>query len=258
VQELLLPSTPEWHRPVVAAAAGAGLRWGECLGLRWADIELPDDEDQDATLTVQRVVIEVNGHPADKPYPKTAQSRRTVPIPPFLRAELLRHRERADPAETDRVFTNQSGDPMLRSNFRRQVWRPSLVRAGLLGSVTETEPDRFRATWRDRENVERSAEFPTHREAVAHVAVRAAGGLRFHDLRHGYVTWLVSRGVPVNIVQAAVGHEQATTTLNRYTHTPADFHRLIRGAFATPADESLTNKKGRRSGEPRSRGRDIP
>ncbi|MFU8851264.1 tyrosine-type recombinase/integrase [Micromonospora sp. SL1-18] len=258
VQELLLPSVPEWHRPVVAAAAGAGLRWGECLGLRWADIDLPDDDDQDATLTVQRVVIEVNGHPADKPYPKTAQSRRRVPIPPFLRAELLCHRERTDPGEADRVFTNQAGDPMLRSNFRRQVWRPSLVRAGLLGTVMETGPHRFRAAWRDRESVEWSAEFTTHREAVAHVAVKAAGGLRFHDLRHGYVTWLVSRGVPVNIVQAAVGHEHASTTLNRYTHTPADFHRLIRGAFATSADESLTSDDDRRSDESESRGENAP
>lgn len=74
----------DWHRPVFAAAAGAGLRWGECLGLRWADIDLPD-EDQGGTLHVRRVVIEVNGHPADKPYPKTAQSARVVPVPPFLR-----------------------------------------------------------------------------------------------------------------------------------------------------------------------------
>ncbi|MFB9544792.1 site-specific integrase [Micromonospora sagamiensis] len=243
----LLPNVPEWHRAVVAAAAGAGLRWGECLGLRWDDIELPDD-DQAATLTVRRVVIEVNGHPADKPYPKTAQSRRAVPVPSFLRAELQRHHGLTNAGNTDRVFTNQAGDPMLRSNFRRQVWRPSLVRAGLLGSVTEMGPHRFRAAWHDREGVEWSAEFTTHRDAVAHVAVKAAGGLRFHDLRHGYATWLVSSGVPVNVVQAVMGHEQASTTLNRYTHTPADFHRLIRDAFAAPADELLTKNDDSRSG----------
>ncbi|SCL22826.1 Site-specific recombinase XerD [Micromonospora nigra] len=247
VTELLLPSVPAWHRPVVAAAAGAGLRWGECLGLRWTDIDLPDDDDQDATLTVRRVVIEVNGHPADKPYPKTAQSRRTVPVPPFLRAELGRHHAQTNPDVADRVFTNQAGDPMLRSNFRRQVWRPSLVRAGLLGSVTEAGPHRFRATWHDSERAEWSAEFTTHQDAVAHVAVKAAGGLRFHDLRHGYATWLISSGVPVNVVQAVMGHEQASTTLNRYTHTPADFHRLVRGVFAAPADDLLTANEGGRS-----------
>ncbi|WP_319463209.1 tyrosine-type recombinase/integrase [Micromonospora sp. RTP1Z1] len=34
-----------------------------------------------------------------------------------------------------------------------------------------------------------------------------------------YATWLVSGGVPVNVVQAVMGHEQASTTLDRYTHT---------------------------------------
>jgi integrase len=258
VQELLLPAVPQWHRSLVATAAGAGLRWGECLGLRWDDIELPDDEDQGATLTVRRVVIEVNGRPTDKPYPKTAQSRRTVPVPSFLRAELQRHRGLTNASETDRVFTNQAGAPMLRSNFRRQVWRPSLVRAGLLGCVAEVGPHRFRATWHDREGVEWSAEFTTHRDAVAHVAVKAAGGLRFHDLRHGYATWLVSTGVPVNVVQAVMGHEQASTTLNRYTHTPADFHRLIRAAFTAPADELLTKDDSDRSNGEVSDERDAP
>ena len=35
----------------------------------------------------------------------------------------------------DRVFVNHEGGSMLRSNFQRQVWRPSLVHAGLLGQV---------------------------------------------------------------------------------------------------------------------------
>jgi integrase len=34
-----------------------------------------------------------------------------------------------------------------------------------------------------------------------HIAKSCAGGLRFHDLRHAYSTWLVDDGVPVNMVQ---------------------------------------------------------
>ncbi|MBQ0891931.1 tyrosine-type recombinase/integrase [Micromonospora sp. U56] len=132
---------------------------------------------------------------------------------------------------------------MLRSNFRRQVWRPSLVRSGLLGQVTESGPFMFRATWPDRDGVEWTAEFTTEREAVDCVATKAAGGLRFHDLRHCYATWLVSGGVPVNIVQAVMGHEQASTTLNRYTHTPADFLESVRGVFNSSADDPLTTVK---------------
>jgi integrase len=37
-------------------------------------------------------------------------------------------------------------------------------------------------------------------------------GLRFHDLRHSYATWLVSDGVPINVVSRLKGHEQISTT----------------------------------------------
>ncbi len=62
-------------------------------------------------------------------------------------------------------------------------------------------------------------------------------GLRFHDLRHCYATWLASDGTPINLVQAVLGHEQASTTLDRYTHTPSGYGDRIRSVFA---DSSLT------------------
>jgi len=40
----------------------------------------------------------------------------------------------------------------------------------------------------------------------------------------------------VNVVQAVMGHEQASTTLNLYTHLPADFHAQVRSALEGPAD----------------------
>jgi integrase len=75
------------------------------------------------------------------------------------------------------------------------------VRAGLLGQVVQLGPARFRAAWVDSSGVDWSAEFNNEREAVKHVAAHAAGGLRFHDLRHTYATWLVTDGVPINLVQ---------------------------------------------------------
>jgi hypothetical protein len=49
----------------------------------------------------------------------------------------------------------------------------------------------------------------------------------------------VSDGVPVNVVQRVMGHEQASTTLNRYTHTPDDYGQRVRAAFDGPAPLSL-------------------
>ena len=51
------------------------------------------------------------------------------------------------------------------------------------------------------------------------------------DTSRSYTTWLVSDGVPVNVVQRVMGHEQASTTLNRYTHTPDDCSVRVLAAF---------------------------
>lgn len=140
---------------------------------------------------------------------------------------------------TDLTSRDRVGRPLRRSNFRRRVWLPSLVRAGLLGQVVNTGPHRYRAVWPDREGVEWSAEFTTEREAVACVAAKAVGGMRFHDLRHAYATWLVTDGVPINLVQRVMGHEQASTTLNRYTHTPDDYAARVLAAFDSSAASLL-------------------
>jgi integrase len=81
------------------------------------------------------------------------------------------------------------------------------------------------------------------RRSVWVPAVEASGlpaDLRYHDLRHSYATWLVSDGVPINVVSRLMGHEQITTTLNRYTHDARDYEDLqVRKVFdvLTP-DES--------------------
>ncbi len=42
-------------------------------------------------------------------------------------------------------------------------------------------------------------------------------GFRWHDLRHTHATWLRQAGVPVEIVQRSMGHEELATTM-RYAH----------------------------------------
>ncbi|WP_405114450.1 tyrosine-type recombinase/integrase [Micromonospora sp. NBC_01405] len=127
------------------------------------------------------------------------------------------------------------------------MWLPSLVRAGLLGRVAEVAPGRWLATWPDRDGREQRAEFTTEAEAVAHSAASAVGGLRFHDLRHSYITSLVTDGVPVNVVRRVAGHEKASTTLDRYTHTPEDYADRVR---LTSADDSLTCRPSPRPTDP--------
>jgi integrase len=61
-------------------------------------------------------------------------------------------------------------------------------------------------------------------------------GLRLHDLRHSYATWLVSDGVPINVVSRLMGHEQISTTLDRYTDDARDYAdlRVPRPSPASP------------------------
>jgi integrase len=54
------------------------------------------------------------------------------------------------------------------------------------------------------------------------VAAAAEDGLtkkpRIHDLRHTHVAWLIARKVPLPAIQARLGHESITTTVDRYGH----------------------------------------
>lgn len=181
----LLPAVPERYRALVALAAGTGLRWGECAGLRWDAVDLAA-----GVVRVLRVAEEISGHVSLKPYPKSKAGRRSVPLPAFVVELLTQHARDYPPGALDLIFTARTAEPLKRGTFRARVWKPSLQRAGLPAT------------------------------------------LRFHDLRHSYATWLVSDGVPINDVAKVMGHEQTSTTLDRYTHSTNERDRRVLASFA--------------------------
>ncbi|MQA13654.1 MAG: tyrosine-type recombinase/integrase [Pseudonocardiaceae bacterium] len=221
----LLPAAPDRYRAIIATAAGTGLRWGEAAGL--CDDALDLDA---ATLRVVRTVVEVGGHTAFKLYPKSDASRRTVPLPHWLAPIISDHRARYARGVHQLLYPNQVGKPLRRTLFRARVWRPTLVRAGLLGSVTEIAPQRYEGQWTDDASQLVTEKFRTHGQAVKHVARHATGALRFHDLRHSYATWLVDDEVPPNMVQRVMGHEHVATTLQLYVRR-TEHHDRIREAL---------------------------
>ena len=61
-------------------------------------------------------------------------------------------------------------------------------------------------------------------------------------MRHSYATWLVSEGVPINDVAKVMGHEQTSTTLDRYAHSTRERDRRVLAAFdafSLPLAESV-------------------
>jgi len=218
----LLPVVPDRHRGIVGVAGGCGLRWGEAAGLCSDALDL-----ERGRLRVIRTVIEVSGRTSFKRYPKSAAGVRTVPVPAWLVTILRGHLDRYSLGEGDLIFANEVGGALRRTLFRSRIWRPSLVRAGLLGSVTPEGP-KFVGHWIDDDGERHRQTFETEPAAVKHVARGQAGGLRFHDLRHSYATWLVDDGVPPNMVQRVMGHERASTTLDLYTRRTDDSSRILR------------------------------
>lgn len=81
-------------------------------------------------------------------------------------------------AADDFVFTKPNGAPLHQSDFYLRVWKP------LMGAI-----DRMRIA-----------------------------SFRFHDLRHTHVAWLIAGGVPLPHIQARLGHESITTTIDTYGH----------------------------------------
>ena len=73
-------------------------------------------------------------------------------------------------------------------------------------------------------------------------ACRRAGvtGFRFHDLRHTCASWLIQAGVPLDVIQAILGHAHISTT-QRYAHQRADGKRVaMEAALGGGKDQGVT------------------
>ena len=178
-KRLLDAAQGERLEAIYTVALTGGLRLGELLALRWADVDT-DARTLRVTGTLQRTrgCIEIAE-------PKTKQSRRRVELTTRAVDALRRHRaaqnaERLALGEAwlDRglVFCNERGDYLNDSHLRRRSFQPLLERAGL--------PRTF----------------------------------RFHDLRHSAATLLLGMGTHPKVVSAMLGHSSIAITLDLYSH----------------------------------------
>jgi len=186
----LRATTGEQARAVMAAADATpygsfvrlalltGMRRGELLGLRWADVDFDG-----GALAVQQTAQRIAGLGIVFRQPKTRLSRRSVAISSDAVALLRRHRRQ-------QVETRLLAGAAYRDR--------DLVFATALG--TPIEPGNLRRSWL---GITRAAGLP---------------GLRVHDLRHAHATLMLAQGVHPKVVSERLGHASVNITLDTYSH----------------------------------------
>jgi integrase len=184
------PLTGEQARQLLEVARGSdievmlklalttGMRIGELVGLRWADIDF-----QEVSLQIRHTVSRIGRRGIVENDPKTESSKRKIMLPRFVLDALQQHREhqaglqsKAGAAwqEKDVVFSNRYGGFLERSNIVRR-FKELLKEAGL-------------------------------------------PAMRFHDLRHSAATILLKMGIHPKQVQELLGHSSFKITMDRYSH----------------------------------------
>jgi integrase len=119
----LADAAGEW-RTVILVLAFCGLRWGELAALRVGRVDT-----MRRRISVAESVTEPDGKLIWGD-PKNHQ-RRSVPIPKFLVDEL--DVLKAGKGPKDLMFTGAHGGVLRNGNFRRDVFNPAAVKAGLDG-----------------------------------------------------------------------------------------------------------------------------
>ncbi len=179
VRALLSAASGERLEALYVLAVHTGMRQGELLALKWADVDL-----KSGRVSVRRTTTKSGGHLL-LGEPKTAKSRRTITLTAGSLNALRAHRKRQLEEMMQRaglwqdhglVFASEAETLINPTNLRRRHFASLLKRAGL-------PPD-----------------------------------TRFHDLRHTCATLLLGKGVHPKFVQELLGHANIAITLDTYSH----------------------------------------
>lgn len=122
VRKLLETCKGDRYEGVYVLGACCGLRVGECLSLRWEDVDLGK-----GTIHVRRTLWQGRVF-----QPKTPHSRRIITLPTIALEAL----KQLNSNEEGYIFATGKGTPIAAPNFWRWHWRPMLKEACLPESLT--------------------------------------------------------------------------------------------------------------------------
>ena len=258
VARLLLAPPNDASRLLVETAIGSGLRWGELIELRPADLQLTS-----GILTVTRAVTELSpaDHPTGgrfmvKPYPKSKRSRRFRLDPTLVEAldahvrtqgigaeDLLFHYDAIGTHASQRTSAEASRDTeqdqdlgRTQPNVAGRSYSHGTLSAYTAGACRCRHCKRAFADYRsDRRNagLDQPRKTRTGPDTDGHLprnhwrtqiwtptCMKAdlSPAPRMHDLRHSHASWLLAGGADIQVVKERLGHQSITTT-EKYLHT---------------------------------------
>ena len=96
-------------------------------------------------IRVELQLVFITGEPEFGP-PKTAASRRVVPIPNILVDALAGHLSAFGPGANNLVFTDEEGAPLRRNRFLAKVWRPAMTASEAPNGTVFHDPRHYYAS----------------------------------------------------------------------------------------------------------------
>lgn len=164
--------------PLVYTAVMTGCRRGELLALRWSDIDMTR-----GAISINRTLEELSATQVVFTEPKTARSRRSIPVSADVIAVLQKHQVRLakEKLEAGELYEDN-------------------------GLVFPTERGR--------------PYMPQKVTAMFRLILQQAGvkRIRLHDLRHAHATLLLTAGTNLKVVSERLGHSTIQITGDIYSH----------------------------------------
>jgi len=165
-----------------------GLRRGEALALRWSDF---DRKAKTLNITRNR---KKEGSRVVTGDLKTAGSRRVIPLPEFLIVALDRHK-RSQTAEKEHLLS-----------------------LGVKWADPEAMFTTVQGFYLDPDNASK---------LFKNVAKRAGiGDWHLHELRHSAATFMLTKGVPLEVVADILGHSSIRITKDTYGHLTTEHLKI--------------------------------
>jgi len=218
----VLAAVPDKWRPLFAAAVYTGLRKGELLGLRKADVDLAG-----RLISVRRSYMRdtTKGGHADA-IPIAAE------LVPYLETAIAR-----SPSEI--VFPNDDGSMMSEEASLQELLVSALARAGIVTGYSHI----CRRKGCGHSEMAKDADLRRCPKCNMKLWPRAlVREIRFHDLRHTTASLLMMAGANPAAVQRILRHSDPRITTEVYGHLAPDYLRreIDLLSFSKPANDTST------------------